>query len=153
MIRALLLAQWYRLSAPELEEALADRLSFRRFVGLSLQDAVPDETTVCRFRGALAQAGLAERVMAEVGRQLEARGLVLKTGTIVDASMVDAVVRKPSRIDQRSPLDPDANWLSHGNGRVRFGYKAHIGVDQGSGLVRKAVLTPARRTTVRRRTG
>jgi IS5 family transposase len=61
MLRVLLLAQWYGLSDPELEDALADRLSFRRFAGLPLAGPVPDETTVCRFRGELARQGLAEQ--------------------------------------------------------------------------------------------
>lgn len=142
MMRALLLAQWYRLSDPELEEALADRLSFRRFVGLSLQDRVPDETTLCRFRGMLA-GGLADLVMAEVERQLAAHGLILKQGTIIDATVVSAAVHKPARVNQPSQLDPDAKWLSHGNGRIKFGYKAHICVDQGSGLIRKSLMTAA----------
>jgi transposase, IS5 family len=94
MIKALLLAQWYRLSNPELEECLADRLSFRRFVGLSLQDKVPDETTVCRFRGALAEHGLSELLLAEVNRQLEAKHLFVKAGTIIDASVVQASSRQ-----------------------------------------------------------
>ncbi len=141
-MRALLLAQWYRLSDPELEEALADRLSFRRFVGLSLQDRVPDETTLCRFRGMLA-GGLADLVMAEVERQLAAHGLILKQGTIIDATVVSAAVHKPARVNQPSQLDPDAKWLSHGNGRIKFGYKAHICVDQGSGLIRKSLMTAA----------
>ena len=145
MMRALLLAQWYQLSDPQLEEALADRLSFRRFVGLSLQDGVPDETTVCRFRASLATDDLAQKVMAEIGRQLDAHGLILRTGTIIDASVVDAAVHKPHRVNEPSPHDSDANWLSHGNGRIRFGYKAHIAVDQGSGLIRAALLTPASR--------
>jgi IS5 family transposase len=143
LFRALLLAQWYRLSDPELEEALADRVSFRRFVGLSLTDDVPDETTLCRFRGALVDAQLAERLMAEINRQLDARGLMLKTGTLIDASVVHAAVRTPAEPRQPSPHDPDANWVSHGKGRSRFGYKMHAAVDFGSGLIRKVLLTPA----------
>lgn len=81
LFRALLLAQWYQLSDPGLEEALADRLSFRRFCGFGLDDGTPDETTLCRFRAALAERGLAEALFAELNRQLDARGLVLKAGT------------------------------------------------------------------------
>ena len=143
MIKALLLAQWYRLSDPELEECLADRLSFRRFVGLSLQDQVPDETTVCRFRGALAEHGLTEMLLAEVNRQLEAKHLFVKAGTIIDASVVQAAVKPPAAGEDTSPTDPDAKWLNHGDGRGRFGFKAHIAVDLGPGLIRKALMTPA----------
>lgn len=114
MMRALLPAQWYGLSDPELEEAPADRLSFRRFVGLSLRDAVPDETVLCRFRASLAANGLAENVMAEIGRQRDARGLILRTGTIIDASVVDAAVRKLLCVTEPSAHDDDANWLATG---------------------------------------
>jgi IS5 family transposase len=143
LFRALLLAQWYTLSDPELEEALADRVSFRRFVGLSLSEDVPDETTLCRFRGDLQRSELAERLFGEINRQLEGRGLIVKTGTLIDASVVQAAVRTPAERQQPSPHDPDARWVSHGKGRSRFGYKMHVAVDQGSGLIRKAVLTPA----------
>ena len=77
MFKALLLAQWYRLSDPGLEEALADRLSFRRFYGFSLDDGTPDATTLCRFRAARAERSLAGRRFAEVNRQLDAKGLML----------------------------------------------------------------------------
>jgi IS5 family transposase len=143
LLRALLLAQWYDLSDPALEEALADRLSFRRFVGLSLQDAVPDETTLCRFRGVLAEQGLGEVLLAEINRQLETQGLVVKRGTLIDATVVAAAVRPPMKEEKTSKQDPDAKWLSHGKGPGRFGYKAHVAADEGSGLIRKAVMTPA----------
>lgn len=143
LFRAMLLAQWYRLSDPELEEALADRVSFRRFVGLSLSDDVPDETTLCRFRGDLQRGALAERLLGEINRQLDMRGLILRTGTLIDASVVQAAVRTPRELRQPSPQDPQASWVSHGKGRSRFGYKMHVAVDQGSGLIRKALLTPA----------
>lgn len=75
LFRALLLAQWYQFSNPGLEEALADRLSFRRFCGFGLDDDTPDETTLCRFRGALAEGGLAEAPFAEPNCQSDAKGL------------------------------------------------------------------------------
>ena len=74
MFKALLLQQWYHLSDAELEEALNDRMSFRRFLGLSLEDASPDHTTLCRFRNRLAEARLAEKLFAEFERQLERHG-------------------------------------------------------------------------------
>ncbi len=73
LFRALLLAQWYQLSDLGLEEALADRLSFRRFCGFGLDDGTPDETTLCRFRGALAERGLAEALFAEFNRQFDTK--------------------------------------------------------------------------------
>ncbi|MCO6415531.1 transposase [Siccirubricoccus sp. KC 17139] len=74
LFRALLLAQWYQLSDPGLEEALADQLSFRRFCGFGLDDGTPDETTLCRFRGTLAEHGLAEALFTELNRRSTPRG-------------------------------------------------------------------------------
>lgn len=144
LFKGLLLQQWYGLSDPGLEEALSDRLSFRRFCGFSLDDATPDETTFVRFRAALAERGLAERLFTEVNRQLESQGLVLKAGTLIDASLVEASVSRPTgAAGEASRLDPDANWTRRGR-RGYFGYKAHLAVDQGSDLVRGAILTPAK---------
>ena len=95
MFKALLLQQWYGLSDPGLEEALLDRVSFRRFCGLALDAATPDETTLCRFRNALKQADLGEALFAEVLGQLEAAGFVLKIGTLVDATLIRSAVRPP----------------------------------------------------------
>lgn len=151
MLRALLLQQWYGLSDPGLEEALSDRVSFRRFCGLALDEATPDETTLCRFRNGLKEAGLGEALFAEVSRQLDAAGFVLKTGTLIDASLVASAVRPPrdgstpKGVESRSTHDPDANWTRRGKDRrLFFGYKLHVGVDQGSGLIRSRKLTPAK---------
>jgi IS5 family transposase len=138
-----LLQQWYRLSDPGLEEALSDRLSFRRFVGLALADPVPDHSTLSRFRSELTRRGLAETLLAELNRQLDARGLMVKTGTLIDASLVAADGRRPRKgepVEGRS--DRDATWNAMPE-KPLFGYKAHVAVDQGSGLVRQAILTPA----------
>lgn len=143
LIRCLLLQQWYGLSDPGLEEALADRLSFRRFVGLSLSDPVPDHSTLSRFRKLLVERGLSEGLLTEVNRQLEQKGLILKRGTLVDASLVEAHARRPRKGEAREGRsDPDAAWTAMKD-EPRFGYKAHVAVDQGSGLVRRAILTPA----------
>ncbi len=151
MFKALLLQQWYGLSDPGLEEALLDRVSFRRFCGFALDAQTPDETTLCRFRNALQQAGLGEALFQEVLRQLEAAGYVLKTGTLIDATLVQSSGRTPAsgstprHQESRSPHDPQANWTRHGKGRkLFFGYKAHISVDQGSGLIRACKLTGAK---------
>jgi IS5 family transposase len=123
MIKALLLQQWYGLSDPGLEEALLDRVSFRRFCGLSLEEATPDETTLCRFRLALAQAGLGEALFTEISRQLETAGYLVKAGTLIDASLVEAAVRRPrdgstpKGQESRSAHDPDANWTRTGKSR------------------------------------
>lgn len=151
MFKALLLQQWYGLSDPGMEEALLDRVSFRRFCGFALEASTPDETTLCRFRNGLKAAGLGDRLFAETVRQLESAGFVLKQGTLIDATLVESAVRPPPsgstprEVESRSRLDPDANWTRQGKGRrLFFGYKAHIGVDQGSGIVRTRALTGAK---------
>jgi len=144
LVKALLLQQWYGLSDPGLEEALGDRLSFRRFVGLGLDEGSPDHSTLSRFRKALRERGLDQRLFEEIERQLGSKGLLVKTGTLMDATLVEAAVRKPgSPAGSRSLTDPDADWTRKG-GKTYFGYKAHLGVDQGSGLIRRAELTSAK---------
>jgi transposase, IS5 family len=96
MFRALLLAQWHDLSDPALEDALADRASFRRFCGFSLDARTPDETTLCRFRNALKEARLGAALFEEVARQLDERGYVLRKGTIIDATLIESAVRPPA---------------------------------------------------------
>ena len=143
MVRVLLLQQWYGLSDVEVCEALADRLSFRRFCDLALDEPTPDDTTLCRFRTALAKAGLAEPILAAVHRQLDARGLVLKRGTIVDATVIAAAVAPPTpREGQVTDRDPEAGLATRRRGTV-YGYKAHVAADEGTGLVRAVLVTSA----------
>jgi transposase, IS5 family len=151
MFKGLLLQQWYGLSDPGLEEALLDRVSFRRFCGFALDEDTPDETTLCRFRNALKEARLGEKLFGAIGAQLEKAGFLVKQGTLIDATLIESAVRPPpsgstaKEIESRSPHDKDANWTRRGQSRrLFFGYKAHIGVDQGSGLVRSRILTPAK---------
>lgn len=146
LLKVLLLESWYSLSDPAMEEALGDRLSFRRFVGLGLDEDVPDHSTISRFRTLLAERGLAERIFEEVARQIEARGLVVKSGTLIDATVIDAAAAEPSRQKGggRSKADPDARWVKNKSlGSARFGYKLHAAVDHGTGIVRKALVTAA----------
>lgn len=146
MLKVLLLQSWYGLSDPAMEEALGDRLSFRRFAGVGLEEAVPDHSTISRFRTLLAQRGLADRLFEEVTRQIEAKGLVIKTGTIIDATAIDAAAAEPPKQKGggRSAIDPDARWVKNKTkGSARFGYKLHAAVDQGTGIVRRARITPA----------
>jgi transposase, IS5 family len=138
-LKLLLLQQWYGLSDEGLEAAVDDRLSFRRFAGLPLTESVPDHSSIGRFREPLARRGLAERVLAEINRQLDAHGLILRQGTLIDARIIEAAVKPPpGDAGEVSPHDPDAGWTKK-NGQSRFGYKAHVAVDQDSGLVRQAV--------------
>lgn len=144
LFKSLLLQQWYGLSDPGLEEALGDRLSFRSFSGLGLDEGQPDHSTLSRFRKTLRERGLDTRLFDEVERQLDARGLLVKSGTLLDATLVEAAVRRPGMpTGSGSAGDPDAGWTRKG-GKSHFGYKAHVGVDEGSGLIRRAELTPAR---------
>ena len=114
LFKALLLQQWYGLSDPGLEEALADRLSFRRFLGLSLSEPVPDHSTLWRFREQLAKSGLAERAFALITTQIEKSGFVLKRGTLIDASLIRSAVNPPEPPDTHLPPDadggPPASW-------------------------------------------
>ena len=145
MLRVLLLQGWYGLSDPGMEEALGDRLSFRRFAGLALDERVPDHSTISRFRTLLAERGLAEAVFTETARQLDARGVTIRQGTLIDATVIDAAATEPSRQKGggRSEADPDATWLKRPDGSARFGYKLHAAVDLGTGIVRRAIITPA----------
>ena len=143
MFKALLLQSLYGLSDPELEEALYDRLSFRRFVGLALEDGVPDHTTLCRFRLRLVDEGLLEKLFAELDRQLEKAGVILKRGTMLDATLIETGAAAPPKKD-KEPHDPDAAFSRRsGKPGFTYGYKAHLGVDRGSGVVRSAITTPA----------
>ena len=108
LFKALLLQSLYGLSDRELEEALCDRLSFRRFVGLSLEEAIPDFTVLNRFRNLLIEADLLEKLFGELDRQLEEAGVILKRGTMLDATLIEAVAAPPS--GERPSHDPDARF-------------------------------------------
>jgi IS5 family transposase len=156
MFKALLLQRWYALCDPALEEALKDRLSFRRFVGLPLTESIPDHSSLWRFREAMG-ADRCERVFAEIGRQIERCGFVLKQGTLIDASLIPAAVNAPKRPDGpmppdasgnpasklvKSEHDPDAAWTRK-EGKYHFGYKLHAAMDKTSRIIRRLAFTPA----------
>lgn len=142
MFKALLLQSLYGLSDAELEDALADRLSFRKFIGLSLEDHVPDHTTLCRFRNLLIAEQRLEKLFGELDRQLERAGVMLKRGTMLDATIIETASRRPPQ--DGVAADPDARFVKHqGKPGSSFGYKAHVGVDEGSGLIRSVITTPA----------
>src|ERR687884_383975 len=142
-VKLLLLQQWYGLSDEGLEAAVDDRLSFRRFAGIPLAESVPDHGSVWRFREQLAERGLAVRLLAEVNRQLDAKGLILRRGTLIAVTNLEGAGRPPGGdAGEVSERDPQAGWTKK-NGKSRFGDKAHAAVDEGSGLVREAVMTPA----------
>ena len=143
MFKIVLLQQWYSLSDPGAEEAVRDRLSFRRFCGIPLDAETPDHSSIWRFRQRIDELGLSEKLLAEVNCQLDARGLIVKRGTLVDATIISAAVKRPAFEDgQVNPRDPDASFTVK-NGEMHFGYKAHLAVDEESGVVRQAEMTSA----------
>ena len=146
LFKAVLLQAWYNLSDYGLEEALDDRLSFRRFIGLSVGEKAPDHSTICRFREQLGRLKLTERLFALLEAQMQKKNLIVKKGTLVDATFVEAAVKKPDQKEDgsagESEHDPDAKWTSKGRKKY-FGYKGHVGVDLETGIIRKAKLTPA----------
>jgi transposase, IS5 family len=134
LFKALLLQQWYGLSDPRTEEAMTDSISFRRFVGLSLSDTVPDHSTLSRFRAQLGNRF--ESLLEAFNTQLDQRGLIVRRGTLIDASFVQSSSR-----DKR--VDPEAGSFGGQKEGDVCGYKMHTAVDQFSGLVRKIIVTSA----------
>lgn len=145
MVKALYLASLYDLSDPALEEALIDRVSFRLFCGFGLAETTPDETTLCRFRNDCAAAGVLEAAFAEVNRQLDAKRLIVRKGTLLDATIVAAASQRPplaAGAKPTLPQEPGAAFTRKG-GKSYFGYRIHIAADQGSLLIRRLAMTPA----------
>lgn len=133
MLKCVMLAKWFGLSDPQLEECLRDRLSFRRFVGLSLTDATPDETTFVRFRARLREANLDRRLFDDTRAELEQRGLLLREGSLVDAMIVEQA-RGSKRDDGTSTRDPEASFTKK-NGETYHGYKGSINADRSALVV------------------
>jgi transposase, IS5 family len=138
MLRGLMLQKWFNLSDPQLEEQLKDRISFRRFAGLSQQDPTPDETTFVKFRGRLREAKLDEVIFAAVLKHVERRGLLVRSGTIVDATIIEQ-----SRGHKTGEKDKDGNDLTTRDPEASFtkkndtsyhGYKMHTATDT-SGII------------------
>jgi IS5 family transposase len=140
MLRIHFLQHWFNLADLACEEALYDSASLRRFAGIDLgNEPVPDATTMLKFRRLLEQHQLAEQLFAEVGRVLQGSGMTLKTGTIVDATII-AAPSSTKNADQQ--CDPEMHQTRKGK-QWYFGMKLHIGVDSQSGLAHSAVVTPA----------
>jgi IS5 family transposase len=146
MLRIHFLQQWFALSDPAMEEALFDVPLFREFAQLPTGVArLPDESTILRFRHLLEQHGLAEKILATVNDTLTAKGLLLRNGSVVDATLIAA----PSSTKNSSGTrDPEMHQTKKGN-QWHFGMKAHIGADLSSGLVHTVVGTAANVNDVR----
>lgn len=132
MLRIHFMQQWFTLSDPAMEEALHDVPLFRDFAGLGgWSERLPDETTILRFRHRLEEHKLAPKILATVNELLAAKGLLLRAGTVVDATLIGAPSSTKNKTGER---DPDMHQSKKGN-QWHFGMKAHIGVDAESGLV------------------
>jgi IS5 family transposase len=166
-----LLRTWYGLSDGEVEDQVNDRLSFSRFVGLGMEDTAPDSTTVCRFRNILVEAKIYDTVLNEINRQLEMKGVIVKRGAIVDASITDTPRRPRGRkeyevVEDRNEeegmsaaedsvlkevvkpnVDGEARWVKK-MGKLHFGYKRHTVTDE-NGLVLAEETTPANESDIK----
>jgi len=140
MLRIYFLQQWFALSDPAVEEALYYSLSMRAFAGIDLGHAPPpDETTVCKFRHLLEKHQLGKAIFEEVKRHLHESGVQIRTGTIVDATIIEAPSSTKNKERER---DPEMHSTRKGN-QWHFGMKAHIGVDSTSKVVHSLVTTGA----------
>ncbi len=131
MLRIHFMQQWFTLSDLAMEEALHDVPLLREFAGLSWDSAVPDETTILRFRRLLQEHKLAPQILGLINELLSAKGLLLRAGTVVDATLIAAPSSTKNASGER---DPQMKQSKKGN-QWYFGMKAHIGVDADSGLV------------------
>jgi len=128
MLKILFVQKCYGLSDPQTEEALLDRISFRRFVGLSFDDKTPDHSTLWSFRERLEKAGHASTLFDKTLELLRKQGVILETGTLIDATLIEAPLGT-KRQDGSSTAQPCATKTAKGN-RAYFGYRAHIAADR-----------------------
>lgn len=127
-----MLAVWHDLSDVRLAEALDDRASFRRFCGFARAEATPERTTFVRFRRELVRHGLDQRLFAEITAQLKLRAVTVKTGTLIDATVMGSA----------SEDDGEARWSGHRSRKAIHGYKAHVGADAETAIVERIGVTP-----------
>ena len=139
MLRVHCVQLFYNPSDPGMEDLLYEAESVRRFVGLSLSEALPDETTILNFRHLLERHRLGQGLLEEINAHLESQGLRLREGTIVDASIIEAPSSTKNRSGER---DPEMHQTKKGN-QWHFGMKAHIGVDSETGIVHSLSTTGA----------
>jgi IS5 family transposase len=145
MLRMYLLQQWFGLADEALEDALYDSRSMSSFVGIDLaREVVPDATTMVRFRRLLDQHRLTARLFEAINAHLAERGLLLREGTLVDATIIAAA---PSTKNKAHARDPQMHQTKKGN-QWYFGMKAHIGADADSGLVHSLEATPANESDI-----
>jgi IS5 family transposase len=133
LFKAMLLAVWYDLSDVKLAEALDDRASFRRFCGFSASEPTPERTAFVRFRKALVDHKLDKPLFEAITGQLKAKAIWVKTGTLVDATIIASA----------SEDDGEAHWVKHKGKPAVHGFKAHVGADADTALVEQIAVTPA----------
>ena len=133
LLKAMLLSIWYDLSDVKLAEALDDRASFRRFCGFSRSEPTPERTTFVRFRRSLVAYGLDKTLFEAITSQLKARAIRVKTGTLVDATIIASA----------SEDDGEGHWVKHKGRPAVHGFKAHVGADADTALVEGIAVTPA----------
>jgi transposase, IS5 family len=133
LFKAMLIAIWYDLSDVKLAEALDDRASFRRFCGFSASEPTPERTAFVRFRKTLMAYGLDKSLFEEITGQLKTKAIQVKTGTLVDATIIASASEK----------DGDAHWVKHKGKPAVHGFKAHVGADADTALVEEIAITPA----------
>lgn len=139
MLRIYFMQQWFNLSDPAMEDSLYDSESMRRFAGIELaEDAVPDETTILRFRHLLEKHYLTQAIFGQIRTLLEQKRLLLKSGTIVDATIIEA---PPSTKNEDQARDPEMHQARKGK-EWHFGMKAHVGTDK-RGIVHSLSTTAA----------
>ena len=145
MLRLYFVQQWYGLSDEALEDAVSDSAAIRNFVGIDLgREEAPDATTVLKFCRLLQAHALSERMFTEINAHLSDRGLMMREGTMVDATIIAA---PPSTKNKAHARDPEMHQTKKGN-EWRFGMKAHIGADADSGLVHSLHTTAANESDV-----
>ena len=139
MLRIHCMQQWYNLSDPAMEDALYEIASMRLFAGLSLDKAIPDHTTILKFRHLLERHGLARQIFEEVNQWLSETGVLLKEGSLIDATIIEAPSSTKNKTGER---DQEMHQTKKGN-QWHFGMKAHIGVDARTGLTHSFTTTAA----------
>ena len=152
LLGALFLQAWYGLSDPMTEEMIHDRLSFRKFLDIKVDDDIPDETTICKFRSTLMEKMLFDKIFAIVKEQMVKNNLILKEGSIVDATLIHSSEPKrkkdkEGKVISNKAADNDATYTSK-RGRKYHGFKIHIASDV-NGMIKEVITTTAKESDIK----
>jgi IS5 family transposase len=147
LLGALFLQNWYNLSDPMTEELIHDRISFRKFLDITEDDTIPDETTICKFRLKLIERKLLSRIFDEVKAMMKEKNLILNEGTLVDATLIHSPQPKRKKDDKGNVVsneayDKEATYTSK-RGQKHHGHKMHIATDT-NGVIKKVIATTAK---------